>query len=89
MIPVNFDTKNLKDVEFNPRINCSIAEYELREDKRYVKRKRLVYNFNFFQWYLVSKLKDIYKEVEIPKEILMNMCLGVFPYRRNIMFYLI
>ena len=47
-------------------MNSAIGEYEFREDKRFMKRKRIVYNFTFFHWYLATKLKDIYKQVEVP-----------------------
>ena len=59
--PVNFNIDQLKFIEFNPLTNAAVGEYELREEKRYVKRKRLIYNFTMFNWILASKLKDIYQ----------------------------
>ncbi len=75
-------------LEFCHDYNANISEYMSRSGKRYLKRKRIVYDFSFFNWYLVTKLKSIYQKVEIPIDVLKNACFSVYPKKINILHYL-
>ncbi|CDW91027.1 wd-40 repeat protein [Stylonychia lemnae] len=87
--PVKFDVEQLQSIEFSDDLSSKIGEYLVRSNKRYQKRKRIIFDFSIFDWLLASKLKDIYKTVDIPYDILKSACLAIFPYKRqNILFYL-
>lgn len=48
----------------------------------------MVFDFSLFDWLLVTKLKDIYKKVDIPYDVLKSACLSIYPEKKNILFYL-
>jgi hypothetical protein len=58
--PVNYRLEGLKAVEVVPSEDATLAEYLFRTGNRYKKRKRIIFNYTYFNWLLISNLKQIY-----------------------------
>jgi len=84
---MTYDLENVSQINFCQCQVFNLGDSIVRKNKKYLRRKKVLVDFSYFNWFLVANLKEISKHIKIPPMVLKKAAFDVFPGRKNLLHY--
>lgn len=85
---MTYDLDNVSHISFCEDSVLSVGETIVRRNRKFLRRKKVLLDFSYFNWFLIKNLEKVLEVVKVPPLVLKRAVYDVFPFKRN-MFHLI